>query len=140
MNKIFYVHSSVWLWYTFLWWSIYLMVELHEQRVWVVTLVDNAKQFSEKLRSLKMGVLTYTPIRNCFVGKIGLTSPFFFSLLSIYLGSSPMPSIKSLRNILSGSFSSPPPQLQVTLQQSTPLLLKTEINLGCSLNLRNSKS
>lgn len=86
-----------------------------------------------------MGLLTYTPIRNCFEGKLGLTSPFFFSLLGICLGNSPMPSIKSLKNILSGSFSSFPPQLQVTLQQSTPLL-QTEIHLGCSLNLRNSKS
>lgn len=109
-------------------------------QVWVVALVDNAKHFSKKLWSLKMGVLTYTPIRNCFEEKIGLTSPFLFSLLGICLGNAPMPSIKSLKTILSGSFSSSPAQLQVTLKQSTPLLLKTEIHRGCSLNLRNSKS
>lgn len=56
---------------------MYLRVELFGSRVGVVALVDTVKQFS------KVAVLTYTPIRNYFEGEIGLTSPYFPSLLDI---------------------------------------------------------
>lgn len=69
---------------------MYLGIELLGYRVWVLALVDTAKPFS------KVAALTYPPIRSCFEGKIGLTSPYFPSLLDICLGDSPMPSIKSL--------------------------------------------
>lgn len=103
-------------------------------QVWVVALVDNAKQFSED------GSTNLYSYQELFWGEnwAYLSIPFFS--LGICPGNAPMPSIKSLKTILSGSFSSSPTQLQVTQQQSTPLLLKTEIHHGCSLNLRNSKS